>query len=268
MFQFYLISSIIAVGLFAMVLAAAQASAVELGTPERITGYTLFGIMFFLVLFNIRKRLSMVPSGKARYWFVLHIVVGVLAVPMYWLHTATLWPTGLYEQLIALSFYVVALTGIWGFVLLKTYPKRLTETGVEIIYERVPAEIVAIREEAQRIVMACSEASGQETLALQYRDRLAWFFARPRFGWSHFMGARRASAWWRSRLLTVRKYLADSEISYLDELEALGQYKNKVDLNYTIQRVFKAWLLIHVPFAVALILLSTWHFVVVHIYLL
>lgn len=264
----YLICSAAAVALCFFVFSLSQISRIELGSPERITGYTLFSIMIFLVLFNVRKRLSMVPLGKARHWFVLHVVIGVAALPMYWMHTETLWPTGFYEQLIAFCFYVVAVTGIWGFMLLKVYPSRLTETGIEVIYERVPAEIAAIREEAQRIVLACSEVSGNETLARQYNDRLAWFFDRPRFGFNHFLGARTASAWWLTRLNTVRKYLAASELDHLAELEELGHYKNKVDLHYAVQRTFKAWLLIHVPAAVALIILSVWHFVIVHMYLL
>ena len=45
-----------------------------------LTGWILLGAMISLGLFNIRKRLSALPLGRAAYWLALHVVVGLFAV--------------------------------------------------------------------------------------------------------------------------------------------------------------------------------------------
>ena len=98
-----------------------MAAAIIFGIPA--------GQIILLSLFNIRKRLAMIPLGNATTWLILHVVAGVLAVPVFWLHTGTVWPTGLYEQILTLFFYVITMNGIFGFLLQRLYPVRLTQTG-------------------------------------------------------------------------------------------------------------------------------------------
>src|SRR4051812_14874206 len=60
--------------------------------PDFATGYALFALIVFLALYNGRKRLSMIPLGRASTWLTLHLVGGALSMALFWLHTGNLWP--------------------------------------------------------------------------------------------------------------------------------------------------------------------------------
>ena len=260
-------------GLLALVLAAVLAfsahhARVHLGQPAVVTGWSLVALMVFLALFNVRKKLSMLPLGNAQTWLRLHVTGGILALVFFWIHTGRFWPLGHYEQALALLFYLLTANGIVGFILQKFYPGHLTQTGLEIIYERIPAEIIEIRERAEALVLECTKETGVETLAQYYLETLEWFFRKPRFFAEHAVGRLKARHWLRQRLATVKRYLNDAENVYLAKLQVLAETKNKIDLHYALQTILKSWLLIHIPLTVAVIVLVIWHIVLVHVYAL
>ncbi len=260
-------------GLLALVLAAALAfdghrTLLQLGQPAVVTGWSLVALMVFLASFNMRKKMSMLPLGSAQTWLKLHVVGGFLALIFFWIHTRSLWPLGYYEQILALLFYLLTANGIVGFILQKIYPGHLTQTGLEIIYERIPAEIVEMRERAEALILECTQSTGVETLAQYYLETLDWFFRKPRFFWNHAVGRQKARHWLRQQLATVRSYLNDAERVYLEKLQVLGETKNKIDIHYALQTVLKSWLLIHIPLTVAVVVFVIWHIVLVHAYAL
>jgi hypothetical protein len=238
----------------------------HLGDSAYATGYTLFGFMIFLIIFNARKRLSMLPIFKVRWWTPLHIASGILVMALFWLHIGTLWPDGLYEQAITLIFYLVSLSGLFGYVVLRVYPGWLTQTDTEIIYEEVPSIIAGYREEAERLILECTKETRSDTLARYYTETLDWFFRRPHFIMNHLLGGRKGIHWVNQHISTARRYLNDTEREYLDKLNDLASRKNRIDFHFAIQSVMKMWLLIHVPASVALLLMALWHLLLVNIY--
>ena len=50
---------------FDLLLLESDRIKVSLGSAAELTGYWLFGVMVFLPLFNLRKKLSMIPLGSA-----------------------------------------------------------------------------------------------------------------------------------------------------------------------------------------------------------
>jgi len=188
--------------------------------------------------------------------------------PFFWLHTGVIWPKGLYEQILTGFFYLITINGIVGYLLQRIYPLRLTETGVEIVYERIPKEIVTLREQSESLVLACTKSTSSDTLAKHYMDTLDWFFRRPRFFLSHVLGGQKGRYWIRQQFDAVRRYLNDAESDYLDQLIQLARLKNKVDLHYSLQFMMKGWLFIHLPLTLGLIVLAIWHLVLVHVYAL
>ena len=190
----------------------------------------------------------------------------MLALVVYWLHTRNLWPIGSYEQLLAVLFYATVLTGVFGYLIQRFYPNRLTQTGMEIIYERIPREISELRQRAEELVLECTEKTGSETLGRHYVDSLAWYFRQARFFRNHIVGSQRGAHWLRQQDSTVRRYLSDDEKVYLDELTALAEYKNGVDIHYALQGIMKRWLLFHVPLTMGLLAMVVWHLLIVHIY--
>ncbi len=244
----------------------AYRSARDLGDPLFLTGYVLLGLMLGLVLLRGRKVLSMVPLGRAAFWVRLHVVGGFLAVIIFWLHTGTAWPVGRYEQAIAALFYFVSASGVFGYLVQRAYPSRLTQTGREIIYERIPAAIAELRDAAEDVVLECSEKTGGDTLAKYYVETFEWFLRQPRFFASNAVGAARGAHWTRHHCGTVARYLSSAEEPYLDKLADLLAAKVVIDTHYAAQRIMKTWLWGHVPASMALIVLVIWHFLAVNAY--
>jgi hypothetical protein len=259
---------VMAVLVFVLVAWSARRSWLALGEPAIVTGYTLFALMLLLGFFNIRKRLSMIPIGRASVWLAFHVAAGMLAIAMFWLHTGSLWPGGLYEQILTLLFYLVSLTGIFGYILSRTLPRRLAQIEIEIIFERIPAELAEIREEVEALVLTCTQETGSDTVAQHHLGTLAWFFTRPRFWMSHVLGGDAAGHWLRGPGTAARRYLNDAEKVYFDEIIELGVLKCQVDRHYACQELLKKWLLVHVPLSMAVILVAVWHLILVNVYAL
>ena len=233
---------------------------------SHITGYTLFVIILTLIFFKARKRLLVLPLGTIRDWKLLHLVLGAVSLPLYFQHTGTLWPEGRYEQCIALFFYAVSLSGLAGVLLQRLYPRRLTDLGDQVIFERIPTELALLREEAEALVLEAARETSSHTLSRYYGESLHWFFQRPRFALSHLLGSGRSEAWIQTRLFMLEKFMSPSESVYLKRLEAIALRKNGLDAHYAMQGALKLWLFVHVPVAVLLVLLACWHLIVVNIY--
>lgn len=255
----------LAAGLLFLLLAAyARGAAESLSRPAIGTGIALLTLVLFLAAFNARKRLSMLPLGSATAWLSLHAAGGALAIGLYFLHAGTLWPLGFYPRALAGLFYLVSASGIVGFVMQRTYPRLLTATEVEVIYERIPQEIARLREEAEALVLRCTQETGSDTLARYYLENLDWFFRRPRFVWSHALGSdQRGRRWARQQVATVRRYLDQKEREYLDRLARLAYHKNGVDFHYGAQSAMKGWLFAHLPLTAAFLVLAAWHLALV-----
>lgn len=239
------------------------------GEPAIVTGYTLLGIMVFLFAFNTRKKLSMVPLGRAAYWTMAHAVVGSLAIGVFFIHTGgEIWPSGVYEQVFAVFFYLVSISGILGYWMQRVIPRRLTENGLEIIWERIPYEVAEIRNRAEAIVLESAEKTASDTLPRFYAETLAWYFRRPRYLLSHFFGFQSGRAFIRRETAAISRYLDETERGYLSELEDLAHIKNRIDFAYAVNGMAKIWLLFHVPTAVGVLVLMVWHIILVHVYLL
>lgn len=252
--------------IFDLLLVAGNNVRINLGSAEQVTGYWLFSVMVFLSLFHLRKRLSMLPLGNAAVWLNLHTVGGILTLGIYWLHTESLWPNGIYERGLAVLFYLTVVSGLIGFILQRSFPRMLTQTGIEVIYERIPLHISELREEAQKLVMDCCDQTRVDTLGLHYLDTLEWFFRKPRFMISHVLRGQRSRHWLRQRDANVRRYLNDDEKNFLDRLGEITDQKDRLDTHYALQGVMKLWLLFHIPLTAALMTLAIWHLLVVNVY--
>jgi len=238
----------------------------QLSDASFVTGWILLGAMFSLGIFNIRKRMSALPLGRAAYWLTLHVVVGFFAVGIFLVHTNYVWPTGVYEQVLAALFWATAVSGVLGWLYQRAIPRRLSRIGYEVLFERVPAEIAQLREEAEAAALKGVGNSGEPTLGRFYSESLDWFFQRPRFAISHILGTGAATHWLDQHITAVRRLLGSAELKALDEIEKIARLKISVDAHYAIQRSLKLWVFAHVLLTSATLSLSIWHLILVHVY--
>lgn len=234
--------------------------------PAILTGYLQLALLLGLAMFAGRKRLSMLPIGRASVWMTVHVVAGLLAAAVFWLHSGTVWPDGLYEQVLTALFYTVIVTGILGYLLQTVLPARLTQSGNEIIYERIPGELARLREAAQDVVLACVEETGSDPLAQHYSESLHWYFQKPRFFLSYAVGSMRAQHWLHHNASAVERYLNEKEKHHHQQLYDLAQEKCSIDLHYAQQSLMKWWLFAHIPPAAALMIFAIWHLILVNVY--
>ncbi len=251
---------------FDLLLVKGRSVQVQLGSPGELTGYWMLGTMIFLALFNLRKRLSMLLLGNASTWLTLHVIIGVFAIAVFWFHTGTIWPNGMYEVALAILFYLTVLSGIYGYFIQRIYPTLLTQTGIEVIFERIPLRVSELRQKAEALVLECCDQTRVDTLGRHYLDSLQWFFSRPRFTYNHIVGSQRSWQWIKHQDEAVRRYLNEGERKYLDDLSRLARQKSRIDIHYALQGAMKRWLLVHIPLTTAFMTLSFWHFLVANVY--
>ena len=238
----------------------------NLGVSSFISGWALFAILVALALYSMRKRLPFLPLVSSSRWFIFHTVGGLLAISLFWLHAGFSWPKDFYSQVLTFMFYAVSLSGIIGFVIEKTYPNILTQSGVEYIYERIPGNIADIRQKAENLIIECTQETGSDTLAQHYMDTLHWFFQRPRFFMNHVLRGQNAQNWVQQQCSLLERYLNIQERTYLNEIFTLADTKRKIDFHYSIQTILKGWLLVHVPLSATVMTLVVWHLIVIQVY--
>ena len=257
----------VATVIFTFVLYDSRQRFVSLQAPAFATGWWLFATVMTLVLFNLRKKLPMVPAGRASGWLLYHAVAGVLAAALFCVHIHGFWPRGLYEQALAALFWSVTLSGVCGYIIQKLYPRHLVTVGGEVLFERVPSEVARLRGAAENVVLKATAEAGNDTLGRHYLDTLDWFFRKPRFLVSHAFLGRRSLHWLALQRRALEGYLNEAEKAHLLRLAALAEEKDRIDTHYTLQGLMKLWLLVHVPLSFATMTLACWHVIVVHVFI-
>ena len=238
----------------------------SLGISAFASGWVLFVILAFLALFSARKRLPFLPLAPSSRWFQLHAVGGFLVLFLFWLHTHDMGSKGLYGQILTVLFYITSISGVLGLVIEKVYPRQLTCSGAEIIYERIPGEIAEIRNEVESLVLKCTEETKTSTLAEHYLETLSWYFQRPRFFMNNIFGSYLSQYWVRQQCMILERFLDKKEREYLDRVYTLAEKKRNIDFHYALQTLLKTWLLVHIPLAAAVMAMVFWHLILIQVF--
>jgi hypothetical protein len=229
------------------------------------SGWILFAIIICLVFLNIRKKLLKIPVRVSK-WLDFHILIGIFAIFTFSLHAKKIWPVGLFDQVLTLFFYLVSITGLIGYFLQKFFPIRLTKSGVEHIYEKIPDEINEIRMEAENIIINSIKETKVKTIYNYYFETLHWYFQRPRFFSYTLFGIDHAKHWIEIRFQVVNDFLNNEEKKILRQLLDLANRKKLIDYHYVLQSCMKNWLLVHAPLACSIMILIIWHIIKIYIY--
>lgn len=258
--------ALLAIAIWAFVAVMANRSEDGLSDSEYWTGYSLFGLFLLLAAFNLRKRLSVIPIGRAFWWHQLHVFGGILAIALFYLHVDEFWPQTGYQQLLAATVYLLLLSGIFGYLIQTVFPVKLMRNRKEIVFERIPDAIAEIREEVRKLTIDATEQLDSETLARFHNEAMDWYFSRPRFVIDHLLGGQLARYWIIKHFSVLERYTSTEEQQYITRLRSLAHRKMNIDQHYSLQGAMKLWLLFHVPTAMAALVLIFWHLLLVNIY--
>jgi len=232
---------------------------VRLRAAATVSGLVLLGLVLGLTLFNARKKLPFLPLLRASTWTQIHIYAGFLSVFLFGLHTAWRTPSGTFEVILAILFLAVAGSGFVGLAVSRTIPSRLTIHGENLLFERIPAMRVAVRREAEELVVRSVTANNSSTIADFYEAKLRSYFVRPRFIFSHLVGSRRPLLKLISEVDAMDRYLNAEEKEVMAQLAELIRTKENLDFQSCGQALLKGWLFVHIPLTYSLIVFAIVH---------
>lgn len=255
--------SIVSVGAAVLYFGAAILDTALVSRAEA-TGWALITLVCFLALLNVRKRLGLLPLGPAAVWTELHIYVGLGALAVFGIHTGFETPGGILNSLLWWSFMVVGASGVFGALVSRWVPPRLTSRGQTIIFERIPGVTRGLADEVDALVQEIVRQGGAATITDLYQHKLLPYFERPRFQLAHLVGSERPTAMLISDVRARRRF-ADAEVGLLlDEIAERILLKSSLDHQRAHQALLRLWLFVHIPATVVLFVLMVTHSFVVH----
>ncbi|HEY6170566.1 MAG TPA: hypothetical protein VI454_21205 [Verrucomicrobiae bacterium] len=229
-----------------------------------VTGWVLLAVMLVVALYNARKKLPFLPMISSEGWLQFHIYAGFFTGTLFLVHVDFRWPNGWFESSLAWIYFLVMASGVFGLVISRVFPQRLSIRGGEVFFEQIPTLRHHAASEAETLALASIPESSATTIADFYERRLRAFFAAPRHFWLHLMDSRRPLNTVLDDINDLRRYLNEKERGALTRLEQLVRQKDGLDYHHALQSMLKLWLFVHLPLTYSLLLFTAAHVVIVY----
>jgi hypothetical protein len=270
----------LAVSLFVYIVYAVQSPAgprggSALGLTFGIAGYAL---MLYAGLLGARKKVPVWRIGRAQTWMRGHIWLGLLSLPLILFHGGFAFRGPLTAVMMWLFFIVIG-SGIAGALIQHYVPRMMTSrVPMETIYEEIPHVRAQLREEADQLVATvCGPLDGQAAATEQpaaavttlidieqedrarfrevYLGKVRPFLADPEAKQLELCDPRRSAEVFES----LRRLLVAPVHPLLNDLENICEEEHQLSRQIRIYRWLHAWLLVHVPLSIALLVLGAVH---------
>lgn len=222
-------------------------------------GYGIAGTALILLLafFGIRKRWYRSTFGTLEQWLQSHIYLGLLVLVVLIFHTGMRFNDRIAVATLVLVIIVVA-SGIFGAILYVTVPRMLTEVESNLSVEEMSDQLNQLARAMARI------ASGRSAAFQRIHDELTkQTTPRGLAGWrllvSRGRRVKQETADWARLIALVPK----EEQEDLRQMLVLSRQRKELLLRLVYQQRYKnvleAWLYIHVPFTIALLVMAIVH---------
>lgn len=265
------------------------------GADGRSTMGLIYGsagsaFMLFAGLLGARKKFPIWRVGRAQAWMRGHLWLGTLSFPIILFHAGFHFGVGL-TRLLMWMFVIVFVSGIFGAILQHYMPRFTTQRlPLETIYEQIgsvreqlvketsaiveetAAALLGSVEEASELQRAAAasagtmggltvasglqvdEAASNEVRAFFRREMQPFLVQAGASGLA--LGNRDRS---RSMFQQLRLMLPPNLHSAADDLENICEEKRELDQQTRYHRILHGWLLVHIPFSYAVLLLGAIH---------
>lgn len=258
-----------------------------------IYGFVGYGLMLYVGALGLRTRRPTWRLGRAETWLKGHVWLALLAYPLIFYHAGFSWG-GPLTVVLMVVFTIVTASGILGVVLQNLVPRTLMDrVPLETIYEQLDHVLQQMRAEADALVL---EVVDPEQVAAMVKaapgERAAPAARRARLG---SVGPASGPALPEARALKefydqeVRPFLHDQSDRVaalrnpakaavvfaqlrkrvppplhplVDDLEAICDERRQLRRQRHLHHLLHAWLLVHVPLSVGLLVLSAVHAVI------
>jgi hypothetical protein len=229
-----------------------------------ISGWLLFAFMLVLTAYNARKRLTFLPLGSSEGWLQFHIYLGLLTGVLFGIHIAFRPPMGWFDSILAALFLGVTASGVFGWLISRALPKRLTTRGGEVLFERIPSVRNSLHKQAEALALKSVPEGKATTIADFYVKNLDPFFRGPQNRLLHLLEIRSPLQKRLYQISDLNRFLNDKERATMDRIAELVRQKDGLDYQYSLQFTLKAWLFAHIPLTYGLLIFSVVHIVLVY----
>jgi predicted membrane channel-forming protein YqfA (hemolysin III family) len=259
--------------IFVVLLAAVAASYVYYARREFPHGGSHWGLIYgisgsalilLLAFFGIRKRWYRSTFGTLEQWLQSHIYLGVLVLVILFLHTGFRFNDKWAVSTLALVA-VVVLSGIFGAILYVTVPRMLTEVESNLTVDKLSEELNALARQLARLASGRSEPFQRIYNQLMKEAQPGWLA-----GWRLLLGAGRRRSQQPADLDRLLRLVPKEEQEELRQLMVVSRKHKELLIRLVYQQRYKnlleAWLYIHVPFTIALLVFAAVHVAAVFYY--
>ncbi len=216
------------------------------GLAFGIAGYAL---MLFAGLLGARKKVPTWRLGRAQTWMRGHLWLGLLSFPMILFHGGFAW-RGPLTAILMLLLFIVVISGIFGAALQHFLPGIMTaQVPLETIYEEIPHIRAQLLTEADELAEASNvdaEIGDRSRFDELYRNRI-----RP-----HLEAAP------AGMFFAIRAAVVPAFYPVITGLERICEEQRQLNRQTRLYHWLHAWLLVHVPLSIALLVLGGIHAVV------
>jgi hypothetical protein len=266
------IASTVAYVVYALETPGGPRGGTAMGLTFGIAGYAL---MLYAGLLGARKRVPTWRLGRAQTWMRGHLWLGLLSLLLILYHAGFAF-RGPLTLIMMLLFFIVIGSGILGAAIQHYVPSLITSrVPLETIYEEIPHVRAQLRNEADQLAAGIcgsldGEAEEHSSLAveIEHDDRMRFREVylqkvRPYLDDPESKSAELADPLRSGETFeALRRLLAPPVHGVLDDLENICEEEQQLSRQIRIYRWLHAWLLVHVPLSIALLVLGAVHAVV------
>ncbi|HEY1187601.1 MAG TPA: hypothetical protein VGE74_08075 [Gemmata sp.] len=225
-------------------------------------------VITFEMLLVFRKMFRRFRLGRTRTWMRLHIWLGLLCLPIIWIHGGFGFGGPLPATTMILFLLVIG-SGIWGLVMQQWLPQKIL---ADIPGETIASQIDRLGEynadEARQVITALTTVppetesaepliSGPLKVEIEtFRDAvLLPYLERGRWSRSPLTAPAEAER----RFARLREAVPPAARSALDKLQGFADLRRRWDDQKTLFAWLHAWFLVHVPLSWAMFALMILH---------
>lgn len=244
--------------------------------PGLAYGIVATAIMFFAGLIGVRRRARARGLGRAETWLKGHIWLGLLAYALVFLHAGFRLGGALTIVLLVL-FTVVVVSGVYGLVVQHVVPRLMTaQLPHETLHEQVPLYVARLRDEATRAVSeVCGALAPEPELAAaatggrragrvvepaEGSEPLKEFFLQEVDPYLRSGEGRLGTLASRRAVFAHVKALSGPAVHpTLAVVEGLCEERRVVAEQVRLHGWLHGWMIVHLPVAAALLVLTVVH---------
>ena len=214
-------------------------------TPGRFGGLTFgtLAALLFVVdaLYPFRRRWNAWPFGTVQRWLQFHVYGGALACLSVLIHVGFRLPNGLFGWWLLLLTLWVTVSGLAGVYLQKRIPLVLANNlEVEAIYDRIPELSARLQLEADKLL-----TGAPDLLQRFYSTNTRPMLVSLAPAWSYLVDFRAERERRLAPFKDVLTYLGEADRLRLADLQGIVTEKFELDVQYSLQRILRAWVPLH-----------------------